>query len=533
MKRLFSILNNCSRLAYSTAAICIIPCFVPNSSLGANLHYVLVDSASLPNNNTAYQYGNNALQYQVADLDRDGLDEAWVLFPACYSAYSFANDSIVLSDSTNGVRYTGILATNLDDNSIPDLLIVNAADQLSLRSNLSDSGFRIIDTLPGLGGYLIGSPGATLQLRDMNGDGYQDLVMSQLAEYDVFIGRYWETNFYQTGDVGAYDLANHQLLWGEFGWHSNWVPSYPSAQYSTCFDRDGLNHTAIAAWGMHYHEWWERGPQDYWVRKTSIQYDLSVYDQAGNARVSRWSPSPIFALSGDFVPSVEGEEIVVVFNGISLDSVSFPHSAGVAMYCVNLAADTPTVVWAHDCLPPSANALFWYDTSRTSFVYCTSTGVFQVIQSSNGTQIGTLDGLKPSLDTKPCHAIATGSAKQIFQMSGNLLSLYQLSEPTDVTPGDPVKLPDHWSLDQNYPNPFNPTTRISFAVPRPSQITLSVFNISGQLVTVLMDEHKSVGEYSVDWDGTDGTGRRVASGAYFYRLQSDGKTLSKKMLLLK
>jgi hypothetical protein len=90
-----------------------------------------------------------------------------------------------------------------------------------------------------------------------------------------------------------------------------------------------------------------------------------------------------------------------------------------------------------------------------------------------------------------------------------------------------------FSLKQNYPNPFNPTTTIEYFVFNPSNVNLNIYNISGELVQVLINEIVLPGQYSVDWDGTNSAGVRVSSGIYFYRLSAGNLSSRKKMLFIK
>ena len=89
-------------------------------------------------------------------------------------------------------------------------------------------------------------------------------------------------------------------------------------------------------------------------------------------------------------------------------------------------------------------------------------------------------------------------------------------------------IPDNFSLSQNYPNPFNPSTKISFDVPKHRTIRLSVYNSLGQMVASLVDEELSPGSYEYSFDGSG-----LSSGVYYYSIQTDGFTDTKKMLLLK
>jgi hypothetical protein len=94
-------------------------------------------------------------------------------------------------------------------------------------------------------------------------------------------------------------------------------------------------------------------------------------------------------------------------------------------------------------------------------------------------------------------------------------------------------LPTEYELSQNAPNPFNPSTEIPFALPKAGKVNLSVYNVLGQHVTSLVDDYMTAGYQSVTWDGTDRSGRGVASGVYFYRLKTADFADTKKMLLLK
>jgi hypothetical protein len=116
--------------------------------------------------------------------------------------------------------------------------------------------------------------------------------------------------------------------------------------------------------------------------------------------------------------------------------------------------------------------------------------------------------------------------KQI-DMDGSFNYAGQIDVNVDFTPKE-------YTLYQNYPNPFNPSTRIKFALPFDSHVRISVYNILGQLVEVLLDEDKTVGYHDIQWGGFDNP-----SGMYIYTIQAkslDGKkdyTSVKKMMLIK
>ena len=85
----------------------------------------------------------------------------------------------------------------------------------------------------------------------------------------------------------------------------------------------------------------------------------------------------------------------------------------------------------------------------------------------------------------------------------------------------------------NVPNPFNPSTSIGYEVAVRGPVTLRVFGADGRLVRTLVDQLHASGTYEVTWDGTDYSGRFVATGPYFYRLTAQGYVETRRMLLLK
>ncbi|HEX76458.1 MAG TPA: T9SS type A sorting domain-containing protein [Dehalococcoidia bacterium] len=91
-----------------------------------------------------------------------------------------------------------------------------------------------------------------------------------------------------------------------------------------------------------------------------------------------------------------------------------------------------------------------------------------------------------------------------------------------------VAEPAEFSLGQNRPNPFNPTTTIDYSLPQESHVKIAVYNTLGQQVDVLVDAVQPTGHHSLGWDASG-----LASGVYFYRIETEGYTESKRMFLLK
>ena len=91
-----------------------------------------------------------------------------------------------------------------------------------------------------------------------------------------------------------------------------------------------------------------------------------------------------------------------------------------------------------------------------------------------------------------------------------------------------IEIPAEFTLSQNYPNPFNPVTKIDFRLPVDGKVKLSVYDISGKLVSVLANGFKTAGYHSVEFNGTN-----YSSGIYFYRLEAEKFSKVLKMTLIK
>jgi hypothetical protein len=83
------------------------------------------------------------------------------------------------------------------------------------------------------------------------------------------------------------------------------------------------------------------------------------------------------------------------------------------------------------------------------------------------------------------------------------------------------------------PNPFNPSTTIRYSLPEQGPVTLTVYNLRGQMVKTLVHEQLEASNHSVVWDGTDEHGRSVASGVYFYRVDVNGQSACHRCVLMK
>ena len=128
-------------------------------------------------------------------------------------------------------------------------------------------------------------------------------------------------------------------------------------------------------------------------------------------------------------------------------------------------------------------------------------------------------------------SLASGDYRARLKVTGNLPGVLYVPVTLHVNTvgvNEISAIPTEFALLQNYPNPFNPTTVIKYALPRAARVTLSVYNMLGQLVSTLVNEVQQVGSHHIEMNGAN-----LASGVYFYRFEADNFVAMKKLLILK
>jgi hypothetical protein len=139
----------------------------------------------------------------------------------------------------------------------------------------------------------------------------------------------------------------------------------------------------------------------------------------------------------------------------------------------------------------------------------------------------------------PAPLVAENCDLVVWVQSDYLREVYQAAvvnvtdlEAVDVE-DETADLPESFSLLQNYPNPFNASTTISYQLDDQSSVALAIYDLSGRKVNQLVNEIQPAGNHQVIWDGQDMDGQVVSTGVYFYRLEAEGQTSTKRMVLLK
>jgi hypothetical protein len=128
-----------------------------------------------------------------------------------------------------------------------------------------------------------------------------------------------------------------------------------------------------------------------------------------------------------------------------------------------------------------------------------------------------------------CHLVAF-----VYKSFGSLTVQSEVAQATKIEIDDPSSITntntiaDSYSLSQNYPNPFNPVTNIMFSIPKDGHASFKVYDVLGNLVETYLDAFIQKGSYNVQFDGAG-----LSSGIYFYTLNTDGFTQTKKMIMSK
>ena len=120
--------------------------------------------------------------------------------------------------------------------------------------------------------------------------------------------------------------------------------------------------------------------------------------------------------------------------------------------------------------------------------------------------------------------ISDGSQVKCFQFTGSV----GVNDDSNDS-----EQPRRFQLAQNYPNPFNSGTIIEYLTPESGHVKIQIYNTLGQLVNTVFDDFVGLGQHQAFWNGSNSAGQRVASGVYFYTVETDAGGQSKKMIVLR
>jgi len=168
------------------------------------------------------------------------------------------------------------------------------------------------------------------------------------------------------------------------------------------------------------------------------------------------------------------------------------------------------------------NAFFMNESN--GWVIGSLNGYVEIYQTNNG---GITWSKRTSEQTGYYHKIAFANSNTGWLVGGSVI-LKTTNGGVSFVEEEIEEVPTEFLLSQNYPNPFNPTTKISWQSPVSSWQTLKIYDVLGNIVATLVNEHRLAGNYKVDFNASN-----LPSGVYFYQLQAGIFVETKKLLFLK
>ena len=428
----------------------------------------------------------------------------------------------------------------------------------TVMTNIGNGIYEIIDSSKVFCGYQ-----PNMFLTNIDSDNYPDLILFQsdhsTGTAERFIRIYNNNNgifesfrdhslksseIFSGSNIGDIDsdndtdilfYSNPYLFWGYIKNDNNnnfSEPVYYALDYApggiTCGDMNGDERDDVIICGENIDIWFNY--------ETGLEYKIAAevtnwascvsvtdidYDGDNDIIASDWgmagSPKKIMAYSND-----GGGNFEMTYS-------EFIDEAMAEIFVTDLNNDNyPDVIYNVSIYYPNSE----YELYHTYILYNNQDGTFAPPVNyytginSHRSHAADLDGngLKDIITLNYDFFKSSGYATMhiLFQDSlGNFVEDSQTSIET-------APLINNFTLYQNYPNPFNPVTSIKFALAKTADVKLSVYNISGQLVSQLANGTMNAGIHAVDFDGS-----KLNSGVYYYTLEVDGRAMTRRMVLMK
>jgi len=198
--------------------------------------------------------------------------------------------------------------------------------------------------------------------------------------------------------------------------------------------------------------------------------------------------------------------------------------------------------WSEDNLPPEVpvglTAVGGGDNVALSWAPVTSEKIkyYSVYRKTTTTDFEVI-GYSPNVEYIDATTLPSESYTYTVTATDFGLNESVRSEPVSVNAivaiDSQEEIPTKFALKPNYPNPFNPETTIEFALPKTSKVTLTIYNLMGQMVQELVQSEYPAGYQRVVWNGQDSRGNAVGSGVYIYTLKAGNFSQTRKMILMR
>ncbi len=503
--------------------------------------------ASPPLNDSLSGGGSTPRSVTTGDFDNNGMQE--IIFPVGH----FASDSFQFA--TRGIYFYEFTGTDNDYGSEPAFRLTYEA---------IDSAFATAN---------IGRTESGLRVQDIDGDGKSELLFPP-RQAPVFEAKLYilevESGTFQNGDA----IIEKEYIYEGMVQPAIITPdSYtPAGTDIGDVDGDGLDEIIVAGWttiasgaGLGFIQ--IDGPDQYTDGSVIKLADYSafvvkanpifavvndqpvVYLHGTNAGLSA---SQMWILSGVVADNfVSDANITELYSGVGFwsawalgdqDHPTESEGDGLDLYLYGGGGRLLDIEYSGSGAPEDTNNYSITQVYDLRDAYDNVGGLFNDIYTYPGMDLDK-DGLRDIVASYKGSGIDTLGGVSLASNGFHLFFWEWGDSSTSITPGDSVPTsinpltvitPDDYKLAQNYPNPFNPTTKIEFTLPINKEISLAIYNSLGQKVrTLINNERYAAGSHILQWDATDNSGQKVASGVYIYKLTFGNFSKSMKMTLLR
>ncbi|MBD3423088.1 MAG: T9SS type A sorting domain-containing protein, partial [Candidatus Latescibacteria bacterium] len=476
-----------------------------------------------------YGAGGAPQAVAVADLDGDGgLDLAVVNATSNNVSVLLGNGDGTFGSAVNygtGVDPRSVAPTDLDGDGDIDLAVANAySDNVSILLGNGDGTFTSAVN------YAVGNEPQFVAAADLDGDGDNDLAVPNYNSYKVSI---------------LLNLSNRPPL--PIISSITDIPNDQGRQVTLTWNRCGPDRPGSSATITEY--------AVYRKIDNSLSSGNNLFNNVdeGELMVDSRDRNIFSYPPGDWhyllsVPARAEQEYSVVVSTLADSTIS--EGMYYSTFFVSALTATPGVYYdsepdsgySVDNLEPgvpgafmvayntgSGNELTWEECEDEDFM------CFNIYRSAeSGFEPGEENLVHSTIDIQ-----WTDTADECWKYHYKISSLdfsgneSEPKGPDEITGIEMPDVPTAFALHQNYPNPFNPLTTIQFDLPVGSKVNLSIYDVNGKRVTVLLDREMTAGCKSVSWNGRSSSGETVASGVYFYRISADKFVETKKMILMR
>ena len=175
-------------------------------------------------------------------------------------------------------------------------------------------------------------------------------------------------------------------------------------------------------------------------------------------------------------------------------------------------------IWSRDVTFPQ------YSPLRIQYKYGANWGL-----ASNGGGNDNENGVGADHFINLTSDLVSATVENVFGTMGDHQLVNVVTDVRELQNGTPAT----YELSQNYPNPFNNNTKINYQLMENSNVTIAIYNGTGQLVRTLVNEEKLAGNYNTFWDGKDGKENVVTSGIYICQLKANNYQRIRRLVFLK